>query len=241
MNLGRAPEGVGVLNPAAVLVGSHDFAVPDHTAHVVRRRGLAGMRPHLVNPRIKFRPAAQEHLQAHGRGDVRHFGKLRRVMDGKSPDRGRHLGPVHQGKTLAAFQVKRPHAASPEGFRPCHQSSIMECLPKTNQDQSQVRQWSQVPAGSHRSLFRDGGQYPLIEQVHEPLNGFQPYAGMTPCEILHPEGHHGPDGLLFEQIAQPRSVAHEDILLQEPGFLSGDDDVAQGPEAGGHSIDDPPF
>ena len=220
-------------------MGGDDLAAARDALHVGGSRDLPGVRPHLVDLRVELGAAAHQDLEGHGGRNVRQPGKLPGVVDGKGAD-GRHdLGAVDQCEPLGRLEPNRRKAAGLQCLCPAHFSAVVEGLALAQEHQRQVSQGGQVPACAHGAFLRDDRNDAAVQELKQLLGGFQADARVPAGEILDPQRHDGPHRLRIQRAAHAGGVAHKDVLLQTPGVFPGDGDVAQGPEAGGDSVDAP--
>ncbi len=61
---------------------------------------------------------------------------------------------------------------------------------------------------------------------------------MTEGQRVGPQQQHGPDDLARERRPDPRSVAHQEVLLELPGLGRIDERGREVAEAGRHAVDD---
>ena len=96
----------------------------------------------------------------------------------------------------------------------------------------------EVAGRPHAPLFGhdrvDAGAQELQQAVHEQ----RPAATVAEGERIGAEQEHRPNDLAWEWLADPGSVAHQEVLLEAPGLLRLDEGRGQVAESGRHAVDD---
>ena len=109
VHLRHATQAVGVLHARIVgEMGLPDFAVAKQVTQMFRHGQLAGMRPRLVNARIKSRRRSLQRLERHRAGDIRHAREPFRPEQRQAAHGMHRLGAVQEGKPLLGFEHDRP-------------------------------------------------------------------------------------------------------------------------------------
>ena len=116
MDLGDAPDAVGVLYPGAVLMGGDDGAIGSKPAEIFGGEGLARMGPDRVNFGVELCIGSHEDLQAHTRRNVSGLHQLDCLMHHQCPYGRHHLGTVYQCQPLGLLQLEGGQTGPPHSL-----------------------------------------------------------------------------------------------------------------------------
>jgi hypothetical protein len=110
-------------------------------------------------------------------------------------------------------------------------------LSAADEGQRQMGERRQVAGRPDRALRRHDRVDPEAHEVEEPLRHDGACAGVAEGEGVGAEDQHRPDHVSREWLADPRGMAHQQVLLEPLGVRPVDDPVRQGARSRGHAVD----
>ena len=185
-----------------------------HQPHQVRRRrNLACMWPGLVNPRVESSRRAHQRLQRHRPRQIRQLRHAQPSRHGQRAHGGHSLRPVQQRQTLLGRQCQRLHSSPPQRLAAGHPFAFQKRLALPDRHQRQVSQRRQVPARTHRTLFRNHRMHPGVEQRNQQFHQRGPAAAKPLGQHVGAQQQHGPRLRLRERLPHPSRVAAHKVGL----------------------------
>ncbi len=142
---------------------------------------------------------------------------------------GKHgLRSVDQRNRFLRFQRERLDLRPLQGLCTGDASAfVVEAFPFANESQREVRERSQITAGSDAALRRDEWSHTAIQHFAKGVDHDRAHAGMPFGERVGPQQHHGASFGDGEWFADAYCMRADKIDLKFADLVTGDADVAQ--------------
>ena len=235
MELGDAPQGQGVLHPAAPVL-LHNARPLEHPADVLRGVELVRVGPDGHHPGVEGVDNPFHGLQGHGPHDVGGLGGVEHVIEGQGGHGGGGGGARHQGQPLLGGEDHGLQPGPGQRLGPLQQLALVVGLPPAQQHQGHMGLGGEV---AHAAVSGGVGGQTGVEEVPVFFQYAHPHAAVPLADVLQHHKHDAPHPLHAQGLAHRDGVGQNDVLLELGGGLLVDGLGAQGPEAGGDAIHHP--
>ena len=239
VDLGRAAQRVGVLDPGVALAVAGDDGRPgQQPAQVGGADRLPGLRAQGLEVGGEGAVGAEQGLDAHGARQVGHLQQAPEVGQGQHEHAEDAVGPVDQGQALLGPEDDRgqPGRGQRVGGGPQRAVGVAH-LTLADEHQRGLGQGRQVTARPERAVLVDDRRQAGVEEGQQPVRHLRPGARAPHGQAAGPQQDHGPDHLPLDLGTHAGGVGADERQLQLGRPLDRDARGGQRAEAGRHAVD----
>lgn len=212
VHLRDAAEGVGVLD---VFLGLLDeFASFEDAAECVACLDLSFVRAHLLDAVHEGVDTSVESFERHGCDEVGPFEEASCLEDGEDTVGAHELRPVQEREPFFTLQLDGFPTEFVEDTDGLTAFAFVVDVADADEWQEEVGQWGEVARCAERTAVIDDGEYVVVEEVDDALDGDELYAAVSQRESVGLEQEHELDDDMGNFSSDAACMALDEVFLQ---------------------------
>ncbi len=180
---------------------------------------------------------APQGLQAETGDLVCQARQARELLRGQVAQGGDELGAVDEGQALLGLQDHGAEARLGQGLAAGQLTAGHPGQALAHQHQGHVGQGGEIAAGTHAALAGHHGQDAAVEALGQQADGLGADAAVGLQQAVDAGGHEGASLVRGQGLTHPGRMAAQQVELEQPELIVGDDHRGELAEAGVDAVD----